>query len=183
MCTLMGLWPGTFHLHTLQVSGPTEGKHVTRLRGSMCDRGEVNATHFMKYYMVSHPGNMLLYTGTMYSTVVSLNPTASKSMVYYAWDALNAACALELLALRHSSQGDLGDRWSSVSGPMCKIHQDIETVAVLSGPGRGAIRITNHESAQQYDHEERLSVKKKVSFVSDVDPDRFYGFILDMLKT
>ena len=116
----------------------------------------------------------------MYSTVVSLNPSASsKSLVYYAWDALNAACALEYLGLRHSYLGE----WPPVSGPMCKIEQGIETKAVLSGPGRGAIRFANNKSTKPEIDHERFSVEKKVSFVSDVDPNRFYEFILDVLKT
>ena len=118
----------------------------------------------------------------MYSTVVSLNPEASKSIIYYAWDALNAACALDALGLL-SPSAQVGAEGQPMLGTMCRIELDVETRAVLSGPGRGAIRLASSVMDKARDSDPtskkyQYSAVKRVSVVTDVDADIFYGFML-----
>ena len=86
----------------------------------------------------------------MYSSVVSFNPNTAESMIYYAWDALNAACALAssldsacaLLPppLDASSSARGGGGRLLCSTGISAIEHGVQTQAVLSGPSRGAIR-------------------------------------------
>ena len=94
----------------------------------------------------------------MYSSVVSFNPNTAESMIYYAWDALNAACALAASSLDSacavvpsslldnrdagggSSAGGGGGRRLCSTG-ISAIEHGVQTQAVLSGPSRGAIRV------------------------------------------
>ena len=118
----------------------------------------------------------------MYSTVVSLNPDPSKSLTYYAWDALNAACALTSTCST-----------PSVGGGLCRLRHGIDTQVVLTGPGRGAIRVveggrsggtggSRSGSGSMSSGSESRSAIKRISSVSAVEPEGFYKYVLDTFK-
>ena len=83
--------------------------------------------------------------------MVSFNPNTAESMIYYAWDALNAACALASFLdsacallpppLDASSSARGGGGRLLCSTGISAIEHGVQTQAVLSGPSRGAIRV------------------------------------------
>eukprot|EP00195_Chlamydomonas_chlamydogama_P007558 CAMPEP_0202907354 /NCGR_PEP_ID=MMETSP1392-20130828/42187_1 /ASSEMBLY_ACC=CAM_ASM_000868 /TAXON_ID=225041 /ORGANISM="Chlamydomonas chlamydogama, Strain SAG 11-48b" /LENGTH=413 /DNA_ID=CAMNT_0049596191 /DNA_START=200 /DNA_END=1441 /DNA_ORIENTATION=+ len=78
-----------------------------------------------------------LLAGTMYSTVLSYN--ASSFHLYYAWDALDAACML-------SAGQVVPDRVSEQYMLPCWVEEGLATEVVLRGESQGAILLLNNSS-------------------------------------
>ncbi len=152
----------------------------------------------------------------MYSTVVNLNPNVSLVGGYYAWDALDAACALTARAGTDVKGGPAGGpagagthagTAAGAGGTLCRLEHGIETQVVLSGPGRGSIRVLEPARSgldptrsgsrargadaaasvaglvggtplSSQPAAEVLSAVKRVSAVVGVEASEFYAFML-----
>jgi hypothetical protein len=150
----------------------------------------------------------------MWAAVSDINPATYNG--YYAWDAMDTACALDAAIQeaekeqREKEEGEevamdgrvVGSNGSSSRRPLCHVEHGLSTRAVLSGPGRGAIRVMgaggpgSSNSSQlagaggkslvcpgvNCTVDEEVSAVKKISVVMHVDAQDFNRFILGAFR-